>query len=814
MKRLTFTFLFIFYTAGAFSQTVTVRDNSSLQPVVNAALTSGSVSIKTNVLGMADISSLQGAEQITVTASDFITQTLSFDKIKSMNFTILLSDKSFKTDEIVVSANKFDENSKYLPRQIEVLNSEEIAYANTQTTADLLQQTGTIFVQKSQLGGGSPVIRGFEASKVLIMIDGVRFNNLIFRGGHLQNVLRIDENALNKMEVLFGAGSTIYGSDALGGVMNYYTKDPILSLTDKTFTTGTAYYRYSSADDENTGHFDLHVSNKKIGVLGSFTYSNFNALSMGTSDVKNQAWLRKFTAQHINGKDTMIATDNYYSQTPSGYNQYDILGKVLVIQNPNVNHTFNFQYSNTNDIPRYDRLNTIDPLTGNFTVAQWYYGPERRILGSYKLGLKGTKTFYDNSKILLAYQDVNESRHSRNFGAANLTSRSENVDVYSINADFEKKITTKNPQSFHNLSYGLEGYYNTLTSTAERMNINTGAITPASTRYPDGDNSMTSFAVYVADNWRINNKINSTLGARYNYVGLNATFIDTTFYKFAQLYPDGIDQTNGAFSGNLGFTFLPKDEWKIYINGATGFRAPDIDDLSKIFETTPRSGTAYGTVIVPNPDLGPEYTYGGELGVSNIFSNKIFAQAIGYYTYINDAIVTAPFTYNGSPVIIYDGDTANVQANQNAQTGYIWGATLNLNADITNFVSLENTVTYTYGRVTTDSTDTPLDHIPPLFGKSGVIVNLNRFKGEFNIMYNAWKLKDDYSLSGEDNFQDATPDGMPNWYTLNIKGAYVIDKNLQLQLEINNLLDRNYRTFASGINAPGLNSVVTLRGIF
>ncbi|MCY7361442.1 MAG: TonB-dependent receptor plug domain-containing protein, partial [Ignavibacteria bacterium] len=413
MKKITLTLLLLFCASFAFSQKVTVRDISSLQPVMNVVLNTGKNSVTTDVLGIADITAFDGASKIIITSSDFITQTLSYAQIKASNFTVLLTDKSYRTDEIIVSENKFKSNSRYLPRQVEVFNSEDIAYSNTQNTADLLEKSGSVFVQKSQLGGGSPVIRGFEANKVLIMVDGVRLNNLIFRGGHLQNVLRIDENVLNRAEVLFGAGSTVYGSDALGGVMSYYTKDPILSLTNKTFSTGTAFFRYSSADNENTGHFDFHVSNKKIGFLGSLTYSNFNALTMGTKNVKNQAWLRKFTADHINGKDTMIATSNYYSQDPSGYNQYDILAKVLFDQSPNVTHTFNFQYSNTNDIPRYDRLNTINSSTGNFTNAQWYYGPERRILGSYKLSLKSKDNFYDNSKILLAYQDVNESRNSR-----------------------------------------------------------------------------------------------------------------------------------------------------------------------------------------------------------------------------------------------------------------------------------------------------------------------------------------------------------------------------------------------------------------
>lgn len=814
MKKFTLVLFFMFISVCGFSQVIYVFDKSTLKPVKDVFVSTVGKSVTTDIFGQADITDFAGAEKISITSSDYITETMSYEKLKTMKYTVYLSDKSYRTDEIIISANKFDENSKYLPRQVEVLNSEDIAFANTQTTADLLQNTGTVFVQKSQLGGGSPVIRGFEANKVLIMIDGVRFNNLIFRGGHLQNVLRIDENILSRTEVLFGSGSTIYGSDALGGVMSFYTKDPVLSMNKKTYSSGTAFYRYSSADNENTGHFNFNVSNNKVGLLASLTYSNFNSLTMGTKNLKNEKWLRKFTAEHINGRDTMIPTTNYYNQSPSGYNQYDILAKILFKQNANVNHTFNFQYSNTNDIPRYDRLNTINPVTGNYTTAQWYYGPERRILGSYKLSLAAKNSFYDNSKILLAYQDVNESRNNRNFGAANLTERRENVDVYSLNADFSKLIRTKNKQNFHNLSYGVEGIYNTVESEANRTNINTGVETPQSTRYPDGGSNMTSIAAYISDNWRINNMVSSTIGLRYNYVGLNATFEDTTFYEFAKLYPNGVDQKNSALAGNLGFTFLPKDDWRIYINGSTGFRAPDVDDLAKIFETVPRTGSAYGNVIVPNPDLGPEYTYSGELGVSKIISGKVKAEAIGYYTYINDAIVTAPYTYNGSSIIIYDGDTANVTANQNAGSGFIWGTSVNLDADVTNYLSLINTITYTYGRVITDSTNQPLDHIPPLFGKSGIVLNLDKFKSEFNIIYNAWKLKKDYSLSGEDNFQDATPDGMPNWFTLNVKAAYQLNRNLQIQLELNNLLDLNYRTFASGINAPGINSVLTIRGTY
>lgn len=798
---------FLLIAINVFSQNVTVVDKSNLKPLKNVVITAGNLTAKTNELGMADISAFKGEEKIEFTSVDFMPVTLSYAKIEQLNFTVSLSDKSYRTNEIVVSANKFDENLKYLPAQVEVMNAQDIAFSNSQTPALMLVKTGNVTSQFSQQGGGSPIIRGFETNKILLMIDGVRYNNAIFRGGHLQNILRIDQNMLARTEVLFGAGSTVYGSDALGGVVSFYTKDPLLSLNNKTLTTGNAFFRYSSANEEKTGHANFSIGSKKVGFLGSFTYSDFKSLRMGSNDVKNQNWLRKFTVQRINGRDTMIPNENVYLQDPSGYHQYDILGKVLISQSPKVNHTFNFQYSRTNDVPRYDRLNTYNS-SGNLSSAEWYYGPEKRMLASYKLNLKNTKAFYDDSRIILAYQDVQESRHNRNFGSSQRTSRFEDVKVYSMNVDFNKLYKQ------HNFAFGLEGIYNDVTSTAHRTNINTGAETPASTRYPDGGSNMKSFAGYFTDLWKFNQKVSANFGIRYNYVGLNAEFIDTTFFKFAQLYPNGIDQSNGAISGNLGFTFTPKDDWKIYLNGTRGFRAPNVDDLAKIFDTSPGNATTIGNVIVPNPDLKPEYTYGGELGVSNVFANKLWAQVIGYYTLIEDAIVTEPFTYNGQDTIIYNGFPAVVTANQNAQSGHIWGLGLSLNADITNYLSLTNTVNYTYGRIHTDSVDYPLDHIPPLFGKSAIVVNLTKFRGEFSIIYNAWKEKKDYNLFGEDNFSQATPDGMPNWFTLNMNAAYQLNNNLQLQLEINNILDRNYRVFSSGVNAAGINSVLTFRGNF
>src|SRR5687767_2135635 len=169
--------------------------------------------------------------------------------------------------EVVISANKFAERKRNVNQKIDVISSQQIAKTNAQNTGDLLINTGNIFVQKSQQGGSSPVLRGFEASRVLLVVDGIRMNNAIYRAGHLQNVITIDQNMLERVEVLYGPASTLYGSDALGGVVHFRSKQPKLSTTDQLLATGVAFARFSSANNEKTIHSDVSIGGRKFAWL-------------------------------------------------------------------------------------------------------------------------------------------------------------------------------------------------------------------------------------------------------------------------------------------------------------------------------------------------------------------------------------------------------------------------------------------------------------------------------------------------------------------------------------------------------------------
>ena len=153
--------------------------------------------------------------------------------------------KIYNFEEAVISVNKEVELVKTVPSEVFILKQKDIEKINALNTADLLFANG-IQVQKSQMGGGSPVIRGFEASRIVLVVDGVRLNNLIYRTGHLQDIVKTDVNSLERIEVLFGPASNRYGSDALGGVIHLFTKKPKLAVDSLLLFNLSAMTAYNS----------------------------------------------------------------------------------------------------------------------------------------------------------------------------------------------------------------------------------------------------------------------------------------------------------------------------------------------------------------------------------------------------------------------------------------------------------------------------------------------------------------------------------------------------------------------------------------
>ncbi|WP_266367337.1 TonB-dependent receptor [Tellurirhabdus rosea] len=786
-------------TLSASAQVLTVLDKATLFPVENAEIRPAgpnTTPLFTDKTGKAILTG--SSETLLIRRVGYQTLKLKPGQLSAANYTILLSEKQHELNEVVVSASRQPENQNRVAQSVRVLSQKEVQFLNQPTMADVLQQSGQVLVQKSQLGGGSPILRGFEANKVLLVVDGVRMNTAIFRGGHLQNILTLDNAVVERTEIALGPNSVLYGSDALGGVIYMQTLSPKLSDSTTPRTTANAAFRYGSAMQEKTGHLDWNIGFKKWAFLSSVTASDFDDLRQGArrnSAIGNLGLRPTYVGQE-NGVDIQVRNPDPNVQTPSGYRQLDVMQKVLFRPSARTSHMLNFQLSTTTDFPRYDRLTETDNQ-GNLRFAEWYYGPQRRTMLAYHLNQSLNHRLADDLKLTAAYQDVRESRHNRRFGNYSLQNRLEQVDVWTLNADLRKALLP-----VHEIRYGLEGTYNDVASRAFLTNLRTGAESSLDTRYPDGGAQTQSLAGYVSGTLDVRRSTFS-YGARYAWNRLYARFNDKTFFPFPF---DEVTQKNGAFTGSLGWTMRLKKDLRLSASLSSGYRVPNVDDLAKVFESVA------GTLIVPNPDLEPERTYSADAGIRKTFGERVTVEAEGFYTLYNNAITTQPSTINGQTQVQYNGRLSRVVTQANAAEAYLYGFSGQLSARLTNALEAFGTVTYTYGRIRTDSTAYPLDHIPPVFGRGGLRLTVKRFRAEANVLFNGWKRLRDYNLIGEDNIVYATPQGMPSWQTINLRTSYQLNRHLQLQAALENLLDRNYRVFASGISAPGRNLVLTVRG--
>lgn len=805
IKKILIFFNFVFIASFIIGQNIKVVDYSNLQPIKDVLISNQdqSIGITTNSRGVVDISKFSDNDTLLFQHISFQWILTTKKEIEKKGRVVFLADNVIKLDEVVLSAFRSKDKQTEIPYTIKSITVNEISFQNPQTGGELLEQTGNVFVQQSQMGGGSPVLRGFEANKVLLVVDGVRMNNAVYRGGHLQNVITIDPNAIEKTEIIYGPGSVVYGSDALGGVMHFYTKNPQRSIdTGKVLLSGSGFGRYATANQEKTGGFMLNVGLQKWAFLTNVACKDLGDLRTG--HIRNPFYgdwgKRKWFVECINGKDSILKHEDVDLQKSTGYQQVDIMQKVLFTPNENLEFLVNMQYSNSSDIPRYDRLTQLD-AKGKPKFAEWYYGPQQRLFAALQVNWKAKNIAFDELNAVAAFQNLLEDRINRKFGKLNKSFQKEKIDVASMNMDFAKQLLTK-----HKLRYGLEFVHNQVTSEAYNLNIERGEkLYNNASRYPDKANSMNTVALYLSHHWNVNKYLVLTDGIRFNSTQLSSEYSDTMMRIMKFPFDKKISQQTNAVNGSVGMVALPGYDWKFSLMGSSGFRAPNVDDVGKVND----SKGSDQKIIVPNPALKPEYAYNVDFSVQKIIQKKIRINGTVFYTLLKDAIISEPFKYNGSDSIMYDGNLCQVLANTNGGEAFVYGFQTELAAQVTKKFSINSNLNFTYGRLKKD--DVPLDHVPPVFGQTTFRLEIKKFRGDFYLMYNGWKNLRDYNLYGEDNLDMATFYGTPAWVTLNLKTSYQINRFVNLQAGIENILDDHYRKFASGVSAPGRNVILALR---
>ena len=800
--------LFFFITVALQAQQITVLDIDTREPIVSVTIYNEdkSVSTITDFDGRADISAFAKAEKIIF--SEVAHQQAIYTKAQILAYgnKVFLKQLENNLGEIILSVSKFGQKKSEISQKIVGLSKEDIELYNPQTAADLLQSSGQVFVQKSQLGGGSPSIRGYSTNRLLITLDGIRFNTAIFRGGNVQNIISIDPFALEKTEVILGPGSVIYGSDAVGGVLNFYTKKPQLSKTDSLgFTvSGNALTRYSTANNEKTGHFDFNIGSEKWAFLTSASYSNYGDQRQGKHGP--DAYLRNEFVRRIDGEDVEIQNDDPLQQVSTGYTSYNFLQKIRYAPNNTWDFNFNVSYATTSDFDRYDRLTQRDD-DGSLRSAEWFYGPQNWFLASLQINKEGSGPWYDRVQATASFQNSEESRNDRRVGNTGLRTRTERVNAFSGALDFTKALKNRKAK----LNYGLEYVYNYINSNGSVTDIETNQFELTDTRYPDGS-EWQSLAAYVSGQFDLAPKLKLNTGLRYNQI-----FIFTDFSGNNQFFNFPFEKSRvnfGNATGSAGLNYEVSKTVQLKTNLSTAFRAPNIDDIGKVFD----SGD--GDLVIPNPDLKAEYAYNAEIGTILNFNKVVTVDANVYYSQLENALVRRDFTLNGSSTIEFEGETTNIEAIQNAGTAQVWGFEAGIDIKLPHHFNLTSQFNITRGeQEEEDGSLLAVRHVAPTFGNTHLIWKKDR-----------WILNAFVNYNGALNFEDLSPevsdspelfavdaDGnpfSPRWYTLNLSSQFRLNDQWNFTANLDNITDQRYRTYASGISAAGRNLILSAKYSF
>ena len=802
MKFLSYFLLLLVGTSPlALAQQLRVFDYESQKPLSGVQLVDKKLKVSTSTTeeGIASLSEFQGKNPLTFSRLGYKNKTLSWEELEALNYLIYLESSSLTLATTVISASRWNQNEADVSGKVRQLDSEWLDLRNPVTTADWLGSSGEVFVQKSQLGGGSPMIRGFSANRLLYSIDGVRMNTAIFRSGNLQQVISIDPFSLQNTEVLFGPGAVMYGSDAIGGVMVFET---LRADHENQQLKGNVVSRFSSAYSEETFHADFSYGKGKWAFVTSASYFDFGDLIMGKNKGQD-SYLRSTFVERINGIDQEITNPNPRKQVGAGYKQVNLMQKISYKASESSTIDYAFHYSSTGNIPRYDRL--IEKRDGKLRFARWDYGPQRWMMQQLNWKTTNPTKLYDQAKITVASQFFEESRIDRRVGNATQFERIEKVNASSINADF---IKTLFKSQFFN--YGFEAVINKVESKGQSVNISNQLVATASSRYPNS--TWTSWAVYanyvapLSTRWKMQSAL------RYNINGIHADFSNNL--KFYPLPVLQFKDQYHSITGNLGFVYQVDPSFSISPQVATGFRAPNVDDMGKIFDSQP------GSLMVPNPQLQPEYAYNAEINLNKVLFGTIKLDVTGYYTWLDQAMVRRPTTFKGQTELLYSGELSKLFSIQNAAYAEVKGIQAGIELALSRQLLFSSNYNWQKGVEELDDKSTsPSRHAAPNFGATKLRFQGKKMTLELSSQYSAAmpfeKMPQEEIAKPAIYATDAQGKPYsPSWMIINFAARIPISPSIQINAGIENLGDLQYRGYSSGIVSPGRNFQVSVKGTF
>lgn len=671
--------------------------------------------------------------------------------------------------EVTVTATREERKSFDVPNAVTIVDREDVDRQAPRVLPDLLRGETGVFVQQTTPGQSAPIIRGLIGSSILMLVDGMRLNTAFFRSAPNQYFALVDPYNVDRLEVVRGAGSTLYGSDAMGGVLNVITPIPRFT-TDQWQLHGRALGQFSSADTSWVNRLSLQGGRSGIAMSGGFTYQDHN-------DIRG-------------GGDTG-------TQRPSGYEVYAGNG-TLFLERGNQDLLFSFQYLQQPKTSRFDELvaGFGQPQPSS---AVFFFEPNDRLFLHGRYRLRNPLPFVDGLEFHVAFQEINDDRRTRGF-----TSTREDQERNSDSLIGLTLQLTSQWRDWMTFTYGGEIYLDEVSSSRVGTNINTGAPSILQGRFADGS-TFNSFGVYVQDEIRLHPRLTAILGARFSHFDVDIPKADRGEGAEAHL-------STSDLTGSLGLVYRLAPTVNLVTNFGRGFRVPNVFDLSTL---GPRPGNRFN---IPNPNLKPEEVFTVDAGVK-VKLPRFAGEVFGFYSDFRDKIedaLTGECFRDGAGIVppaqCQPTDRRVVQS-QNLNTVTLYGVEIGGRLQMLDNLEAYGTLNYTWAEEEfRDGRTLPADRIPPLNGQVGLL---------YRPMPRLWVEPFIRFATRQDRLSDRdlidpriNPNGTPGWVTANLRLGWDLHENLRARLAVENLFDKAYREHGSGINAPGINAIVSLEARF
>ena len=673
--------------------------------------------------------------------------------------------------EVVVTALRSETALASVPGTVRVLDRAEVRQAAPRTTPDALAGLPSVMVQKTGYGQGSPFLRGFTGFRTLMMVDGIRLNNSVFRDGPNQYWNTVDPWSVDRYEVVLGPASVLYGSDAVGGAVNALTLAPP-DWSGQPFYERALAWRGATADESTQARLGLRGrATERLGFTAGCTWKDFNDLRGG---------------------------DEVGTQRKTGYDEIDFdLRADYALNEQNVLTLVHQQVDQDDAWRTHKTIYGIDweGLQKDNDQVRAY--DQDRALTYMRLAGQDLPGPMDAYTLTLSRHAQGEDLHRvRTDGRRDETG----FDVTTWGIAF----TLESRTDLGHWVYGMDYYRDEVDSYGRHYKAD-GSLNKTDAQGPVADNaSYDLLGVFVQDTLPLfHEAIELTPGIRYAFARLDAERVldpvsgnvtareddwDSVVGSLRALAPLGADRRHALFAGL-----------------SQGFRAPNLSDLTRL------DSARSNEIETPVNDLDPENFISAEVGArcqADRFSGEIAA----YYTWIKNMIVRTP---TGALV-----DDLQEVTKKNAGDGYLAGIELTLGWQVADDWHLRVMGSWMEGKVDAYPTSDPvavrdyISRLMPLTGQAAVRWQPVGKSFWLEGVLDAADKADRLSADDKRDTQRIPPGGTPAYAVLTLRGGMALLDSLDLTVALENITDEDYRIHGSGVNEPGCNLVVQAEWTF